>query len=74
VVIKKLARKVRKKSSTDKKTSKSTSLLKDISDAELRSLIEKKAYELFVERGYTNGDDQGDWYKAEKLVIRSLKI
>jgi hypothetical protein len=74
VVIKKLARKVRKKSSTGKKTPKSKSLLKNISDAELHSLIEKKAYELFIERGYANGDDQGDWYKAEKLVIRSLKI
>ena len=74
MVIKKLARKVRKKSSTSKRKTKSKNLLKKLSDVELHSRIEKKAYELFTDRGYTHGDDQADWYKAEQIVIRSLEV
>ncbi|OGW83829.1 MAG: hypothetical protein A3C47_01185 [Omnitrophica bacterium RIFCSPHIGHO2_02_FULL_51_18] len=30
--------------------------------------IEKLAYQYFVERGYQNGNDQEDWYRAESIV------
>ncbi|MCX6827491.1 MAG: DUF2934 domain-containing protein [candidate division Zixibacteria bacterium] len=33
-----------------------------------RVLVEKVAYSLYERRGYTPGNDRGDWYKAEKIV------
>lgn len=30
--------------------------------------IQKKAYELYKERGYSNGSDWADWFEAESLV------
>ena len=30
--------------------------------------IAKKAFELFVKRGYAPGHDMEDWFEAEKLV------
>ena len=36
-------------------------------------MIEKKAYQFYVERGYTHGNDFGDWVKAEKMVISNIK-
>ena len=71
-VIKKLARKSPSKSSSGSTRSKSAGSM-DISQEELSSLIQKKAFELYEKRGYTHGDDQADWYKAEKSVRTSLK-
>lgn len=34
----------------------------------LREQIEKKAYELFEQRGCSHGDDLKDWFEAEKLI------
>ena len=31
--------------------------------------IEKRAYELFMSRGYQHGNDLGDWLIAEKEVV-----
>ena len=35
--------------------------------------IQKKAYELYVERGMTSGHELEDWLAAEKMVDRELK-
>ena len=40
---------------------------------ELFTMIEKKAYLIAEKRGFCQGDDWSDWYKAEKLVKASLK-
>ena len=44
-----------------------------ISEAELRALIEKKAFELFLNRGCSHGDDAGDWFKAEQELRSKCK-
>jgi len=30
--------------------------------------IARKAYELFERRGYSHGNDLGDWFEAERIV------
>lgn len=40
---------------------------------DLQAMIAKKAYELYVKRGYSHGNDQRDWYEAEKAVRASLR-
>ncbi len=55
---------VKKKSVS--KVSKKTK--KKIAPEEFYTLIAKKAYEFYVDRGYSHGDDQLDWYEAEKAV------
>ena len=44
-----------------------------INDQELFRLVQEKAYSFYIERGYSNGDDQADWYRAEREVLKSLK-
>lgn len=59
-----------------KKVKKETSArksIKDLKSGELFSLIEKKAYEIFERRGYSHGQDQNDWYEAEKFVKANFK-
>ena len=34
--------------------------------------VEAKAYELYVNRGFTAGDPAADWFEAEKLVKAEL--
>ncbi len=80
-MIKKLANKLSKRSSsggmkkTTAKASKtaSRSTSSKFSEQEVFSMIEKKAYEIFEKRGFTHGDDQHDWFMAEKAVRASLK-
>ena len=85
-MIKRLARKLVKRSSSKetqeikktavkaKKTaSKKSKTTKKMSQQEIFSMIEKKAYELFEKRGYMHGDDQQDWYEAESTVTSSFK-
>jgi hypothetical protein len=31
--------------------------------------VEKMAFDLFVQRGMTNGHDLDDWFRAEKIVM-----
>ncbi|MBD3427061.1 MAG: DUF2934 domain-containing protein [Candidatus Omnitrophica bacterium] len=38
-----------------------------------QKMIEKKAYELYASRGYQHGNDQADWYEAERIVAGSKK-
>ena len=35
-----------------------------------RQLVEKVAYDLYERRGYTHGNDFGDWFEAEKRIDR----
>ncbi len=76
-MIKKMMKRASAKASqTTKKTTQTKSKKaswKDLSQEELHSLIEKKAYELFEKRGYSHGDDFSDWFEAEKLVKKSLR-
>jgi hypothetical protein len=41
---------------------------KVVSRDELSRRIQDKAYELYLNRGCSHGDDQNDWYEAERLV------
>ena len=41
---------------------------KKIVPEELGGLISEKAYKLYEKRGCAHGDDQRDWYEAEKAV------
>jgi hypothetical protein len=51
---------------TKPKTSRGNS---KASQKSLRDVIEKKAYEIFVQRGGEHGKDLDDWLEAEKIVI-----
>ncbi len=51
---------------TKKTTGKSSS-------GDLQGMIAKKAYELYAKRGYSHGNDRGDWYEAEKYVRTSMR-
>ena len=42
----------------------------DINSPEIRQRIEKKAYALYEQRGYANGNDFQDWLEAEQIVVR----
>lgn len=35
---------------------------------DLNKKIQKKAYELYKEKGYSHGNDWADWFEAESLV------
>jgi hypothetical protein len=41
--------------------------------ADLRSRIEKLAYELYQGRGCRHGDDLRDWFEAERLTLGSTQ-
>lgn len=44
----------------------------DAASPETRQLIEKKAYELYEQRGYTQGNDLQDWLQAEQIIVQEL--
>lgn len=56
-------------SSKMRKTTAKSKSKKKLNQEELNSLIAKKAYELYVRRGYSHGSDWADWYEAEKIVL-----
>ncbi len=56
------------------KAKKSTSRRKKVSWEEWNTLIAQKAYEIFEKRGYSHGNDQTDWYEAEKMVSKTYKV
>lgn len=35
---------------------------------ELNRMVEHRAYDLFMERGYSHGDDMNDWLRAEQEI------
>ncbi len=61
---------------TSKETKKASTAKKKpvISREELISMIEKRAYELYLERGGAHGDDQGDWYRAEREILQKYSV
>jgi Protein of unknown function (DUF2934) len=40
--------------------------------SEIRDLVSRRAYELYEERGRTDGEDVNDWLRAEAEVRASL--
>jgi len=58
-----------KKKSTTKPSSGSNSA----SGVDLSKKIADKAYELFVKRGCTPGNEWGDWFEAERIVRSSKR-
>jgi hypothetical protein len=55
-------------SSTNVKSAKPTITPEQWNDA-----VQKKAFELFEQRGYMQGNDLGDWFDAEKIVKQSMQ-
>jgi hypothetical protein len=45
-----------------------------VNDDHVFAMIQAKAYELFAARDYSAGSDLGDWYKAEDIVKKELRL
>ena len=45
-----------------------------VSREEFMQLVQKKAYDLYEERGCQSGNDLEDWLNAERLVKEDLGI
>jgi len=56
---------------TAKKASKKVTT-KTLKGEDLQTRTAQKAYEIFVKRGYSHGNDYEDWIEAEKLVRAEL--
>lgn len=52
-----------------KKEKTSLGIVKD----KINDLVQRKAFELYQKRGYTGGNELGDWLEAERLVKQELK-
>lgn len=50
----------------------SSSSTRSLSEEETNQMIQKRAYELYLERGCTDGYDVVDWIKAEREIRKSL--
>ncbi len=44
----------------------------DVNSPAIRQRVEQKAYELYAQRGYANGNDLQDWLTAEQIVAQEL--
>jgi hypothetical protein len=44
-----------------------------VTEEELREMIEKRAYELYLERGGHHGEHENDWYRAEEEIKSRFK-
>ena len=44
------------------------------SPEEIHQLVEKKAYEIFEQRGYVHGHDLDDWLQAEQIIKTELNL
>jgi len=51
-----------------KTTLKSSSGSSKTGSVDMNKKIADKAYELFVKRGCTPGNEWGDWFEAERIV------
>jgi hypothetical protein len=47
---------------------------KRVSKEEFMQLVQKKAYDIYEERGYKAGNDLEDWLNAERLVKEDLGV
>lgn len=66
--------KAKKKQGEKKKSpSPDKSKIITVTEEELREMIEKRAYELFLERGGHHGEHESDWYHAEEEIKSRLK-
>ena len=59
---------------TSARTKRTTTRRRKVSQEEWNTLIAAKAFEIFENRGYAHGNDQGDWHEAEKSVLESYRI
>jgi hypothetical protein len=41
-------------------------------DSAVRERIARKAYDLYQQRGWTDGHDLDDWFEAERIVLSEL--
>jgi hypothetical protein len=48
--------------------------LKRVSKEEFMQLVQKKAYDIYEERGCKAGNDLEDWLNAERLVKEELGV
>ncbi len=62
-----------KKNSTKSPTEKRSSSL-NISNPKVYEMIRKRAYDIYVRRGYSHGNDQHDWFEAERQVKREVGV
>ncbi len=46
----------------------------DVTDAELFALTQQRAFQLWAQRGRPQGDDQRDWYEAERQIAIDIDI
>lgn len=46
----------------------------NILDPKVYEMIRKRAYDLYVKRGYSHGKDQHDWFEAERQVKREMGL
>ncbi len=75
MVKKEVKKTVKRTMSTTSAAKKSSSVsLKKLSNEELNGLIAKKAYEFYLERGGSHGDDHSDWFRAEQYVRAKYKM
>jgi hypothetical protein len=61
------------KENSRKKATTSPANSGPLNRAGLHQQISKKAYELFVKRGYQHGHDREDWLEAERIVCSQLE-
>lgn len=70
--VKKTAKRTMKTASAKKAPVKKASTAsvsgKKLSIEDLNGMIAKKAYEFYLERGGSHGDDHSDWYRAECFI------
>ncbi|KJJ84292.1 hypothetical protein OMAG_001755 [Candidatus Omnitrophus magneticus] len=48
--------------------------IKNLTNEEICILIKEQAYNFFIERGCTHGNDLNDWYMAEQAVSKYVNI
>ncbi len=46
--------------------------IKKINSSVLLPMIEKKAYEIWLDQGCMHGNDQNNWYLAEQIVLENM--
>lgn len=46
----------------------------NILDPKVYEMIRKRAYDIYVRRGYSHGNDQHDWFEAERQVKREISL
>ena len=57
-----------------KKLKKESKASSQMSPEQIAELIQKKAYEIYCQRGHTPGNEMHDWLKAEEMVRHELKM